>query len=288
MDAALQILPTPAGLALAAIAVALGAPLFSDGLRAFRLRRHLAALAVTPLTPSTNGFSHARGNVALESPLFSPLGGEPCAGFQLEIEGEGRSVRRRIEVRRPFRIVDGDVSARVPAGAGSWVLEATATRRIAADEPLSENLAALLGRVPEAIWLRRAGAVLRLTEYALVAGRECHVVGVARSAAAVAYATELEVARTGTDDAIADAEPLMMAAPAATSMSRSAAARADVAFSSGEHLDFLLVSDRAPGREHLAVPALRVVGLVLGPALSMAGILYLAAVADALRAAGRM
>ena len=80
MDGVLQILPTPAGLTFAAIAVALGAPLFSDGLRALRLRRQLEALRETGLTDSLAGFAHARGRVALDSPLFSPLSGEPCAG----------------------------------------------------------------------------------------------------------------------------------------------------------------------------------------------------------------
>lgn len=281
MDPALQILPSPVGLVLAAVAVALGAPIFSDGLRALRLGRQLRSLSEAPLTPSSSGFAHARGTVALESPLFSPLGGEPCAGFQLEIEGEGRSVRRRIEVRRPFRIVADGVTARVPGEAGEWRLEATGTRTISADQPLSENLLALLGHVPEAVWLRRAGVPLKLTEYALLAGRECHVVGMVRGAAAVAYAESRNAMRTGTDDAV------IAGAPALAPRGATAAA-ADVAFSSGEHLDFLLVSGRAPRSEELHTSALRALGVLLGPALTLAGILYLAAVADALRATGRL
>ena len=55
----------------------------------------------------------------------------------------------------------------------------------------------------------------------------------------------------------------------------------------GEFLDFLLVSDRAPAARDLAVPAWRTVGAFAGPALSLLGLLYLAAAADQLRALGR-
>jgi len=276
MGLPVQLLPTPAGLALAMIAVALGAPIFSDGLRALRLHRSLGALRHAPLDADTDGFSHASGTVVLDSPLFSPLSGRPCAGFVLEVASEARPVRRRLEMRRPFRLVEGGVAARVPSAHGRWACQPTATRRIGPQEPLSENLAHLLAGVPEATWLRRGGATLELTERALLAGSTCHVVGVARSAASVAYAEALEVERTGTDDV---ALTIMGGRPAAEPPA--------IAFSSGEALDFLLVTDREPARELLAISPLRVIGVALGPVLSLAGIFYLAAVADALRAAGR-
>ena len=291
MDPALQILPTPAGLALAAVAVALGAPLFSDGLRALRLRRQLAALKDAPLTNSADGFGHSRGVVALESPMFSPLSRQPCAGFRLEIAAEGRSVRRHLEVRRPFRLVDNGLSALVPANAGRWVCGETATRRIEAADGLSENLKSLLGRLPEVVWMRRAGIAFTLTEHALLAGAECHVVGTVRSAASLAYVGALELERTGTDDSVVTISAEEERPPYGRRASDSALAAPGaptLAYSSGENLDFFLVTDRAPHPELLRVSMLRVFGVVLGPILSLAGILYLAAVADALRATGRM
>ncbi len=293
MDAALQFLPTPAGLSLAALGIVLGAPLFSGGLRAMRLRRHLARLRLDPLGASTDGFTHARGRVALESPLFAPLSAVACAGFRLEIAAEGRPVRRAIEERRSFRLVDGGVTARVPA-AGRWECGVTATRRLAPGDPLSENLAALLARVPEVAWLRRMGVALTLTERALPAESECHVVGVARSAAALAYAESVQLERTGTDDVVAVSPAAEARAgfpvpvPVVAAANVAAGSAPAVGFSGGDHLEFLLVSDREPEPEWLRVPAWKTAGLVLGPALSLAGIFYLAAVGDALRAAGRL
>ena len=55
----------------------------------------------------------------------------------------------------------------------------------------------------------------------------------------------------------------------------------------GELLDFLFVSDRAPVARDLAVPAWRALGVFAGPALSLLGLLYLAAAADHLRTLGR-
>jgi len=282
----IHFLPTPLGLVLSAVAVVLGAPLFADGLRSLRLRRHLLSLRETGLESTTHGFTHVRGRVALESPLFSPIGQEPCAGFRLEIRGEGHAVRRSVEVRRTFRLVDRDVIARVAGEPGRWRIEPTASRRIAANEPLSEHLAALLAGVPEAAWLRRAGVPLVLTEHALLAGRECHVVGSAQSTAAVAYAETGEALRTGTDADVVTTDDLLAVAakPAAAGALPSAP---EVTISTGEHLDFLLVTDRAPSPGDLHVAAPRVAGVLLGPMLTLAGMFYLAAAADSVRAAGR-
>ncbi len=274
----LVIQPSPASLVLAAIAVALGAPLFSDGLHALRLRRRLARLRLEPLSPSSDGFTHARGIVRLESPLFSPLGGRPCAGYRLVIAGEGTAVRRVVDDHRDFRLLDGQVAARVAGNAGAWDMQVTATRRIGANEPLTENLRSLIGRVPEAAWLRRRGVALLLEERALLAGGECHVIGFAHPAAPAA-AAEPEWARTGTDDAVA-------AVPAFHGPA--GAGGPALALDGGEHLDFLRVFDREPEPPRLRIAPLRVVGLVLGPLLTLTGLLYLAAVADLLRAHGRL
>lgn len=281
------ITPSPAGLALAAAAVALGAPWFSDGLHALRLRGRLARLRLDPLSPSADGFTHARGVVTLDSPLFTPLGGQPCAGFRLQVSGEGTAVRRALEVRRGFRLMDGEVAARVPGSAGHWELQVTGTRRVAAGEPLTENLEALLEGLPEAVWLRRAGATLVLEERALLAGSECHVVGVARAVPARITFVEEELARTGTDDAAVRGEQTVLRAMARGESSRSPS-EPEVAFDANEPIDFLRVSDRAPSPAELRIPAARVAGLVFGPLLSLAGILYLAAVADLLREHGRL
>ena len=280
MDPGFAITASPVGLVLAAAAVALGAPMFSDGLRALRLRRHFAKLEREPLTPSTNGFAHVRGLVALESPLFSPLAALPCAGFVLEIEGERTALRRVVEVRRNFRLVDQGIAARVPGAAGRWDIQTGATRRVAADEPLSENLAALIGQVPEAMWLRERGVALLLRERVLGAGTVCHVVGTVRSADSLVYAEGVSVVRTGTDDL-----PVEVAAPEGRI---AGGAPAELAIHSGEHLDFLLVSDREPDRERLRISGLRAMGVVLGPALTLSGMLYLAAVADRMRSVGRL
>ena len=286
MDLGFAILPTPAGLVLGASAVVLGAPLFNDGLRALRLRRLFSSLREAPLTPDTQGFAHARGEVMLESPLFSPIGARPCAGFQLEVAGVGRSIRGVVEERRGFRIGQGGVIARVPGGIGRWNLDPTATRTIEPGEPVSANLAALLQRVPEAVWLRRAGVTITLTERALLAGRPCHVVGTVRSAQAVSYEDEMSLERTGTDDVDLMAEALAVSA-AVGAVSKHTPAEPTLAFGGGEHLGYLLVSSGPPTPTLLRVSPLRVAGVALGPALTMTGILYLAALADVLRAAGR-
>jgi len=285
--APIQFLPSPLGLGLAAAAVVLGAPLFSDGLRALRLRRHLLSVRETGLDGTTHGFAHVRGHVALESPLFSPLGGEPCAGFQLEIQGEGHPVRRRVAVQRAFRLVDRGASAHVSGDAAHWDLEATATRRIAPEETMSEGLTALLADVPEAVWLRRAGVPLVITERALLAGRECHVVGFARSTAAIAYATPEVVMRTGTDAGDLVTDDLLAAVATPPARTRVPLTEPAVTLSTGEHLDFLLVSDRAPSAAQLRIPSWRAIGVVAGPALTLAGMFYLAAAADFVRAAGK-
>ena len=275
MDLTQLVHPTAGGLACAIGAVVAGAPLFSDGLRSLRLRRHVAGLTEKPLADDLAGFAHVSGAVALESPMFTPLSAAPCAGFQLVVHAVGAPVVRTVEERRPFRLTGRDASARLDSTDGCWSLPATAEREVAADEPLTGSLARLLEQVPEALWWRRAGGRLRLVERALLAGSPCHVVGFARRSHPLEQPAALEFVRTGTDATF-------------EAVSAAAATQAcELWLGPGEFLDFLFVSDRAPAARDLAVPAWRVLGAFAGPALSLLGLLYLAAAADHLRSLGR-
>jgi hypothetical protein len=264
--------PSAAGLTLAAAAIVAGAPLFASGMRAVRLRKHFRQLRRIPLAELPGGFAHVRGRVALESPLFAPLTATPCAGFQLDVRAEGLSLHRHVDERRAFRLVDGQASALVGTPRGRWLISATGERELKAGQPMTEGLAALLERVPEASWWRRAGGTLRLVEHALPAGAECHVVGTIRPMTAATAAVEW--VRTGTDDAHVATASGVMPDP-------------DLWIGGDDHLDFLLVSDQPPGEEDLRVPARRALGVLVGPALSLSGMLYLASVADYLRSLGR-
>jgi hypothetical protein len=275
MDLALLVHPTAGGLACAVGAVVSGAPLFSDGLRSLRLRRHLADLAETPLAADLAGFVHVHGTVTLDSPMFTPLSAVPCTAFQLEVHTVGAPIVKIVEERRPFRVTGRGASARLESTAGRWSLSATAEREIAADEPLPQSLSRLIEQIPEALWWRRAGGRLRLVERALLAGSSCHVVGFARQAHSLQQLEDLEVVRTGTDGALDVAVTGTMAQAC------------ELWLGPGEFLDFLFVSDRAPAARDLSVPAWRTLGAFAGPALSLLGLFYLAAAADHLRTLGR-
>jgi len=281
MNLGFEIHPTGPGLACAAVAVAAGAPLFSDGLRALRLRRGLATLEPVRVDRTVTGLVHLFGRVALESPLFAPLSGRPCAGFRLEVRAVGLPTLGATEERRRFTLVDGDKTARVLEQRGRWELSATAERDVAPGESLSDYLIALVHRIPEMTWARSSGATLHLVERALLAGTDCHVIGLARRGRAQEVEAELELTRTGTDDV---AWPSTTASQVAASHGREV--EPDLWVGSGDHLDFLYVTDRKPDQRHLGLPAWRVVGTVVGPALSLAGLSYLAGALDSLRAMG--
>ena len=311
MDLSLQ--PTVAGAALAAVAVAGGAPMFSDGLRTLRLRRQFANLSERPLEEEPTGFVHTRGRVVLDSPLFSPLSGKPCAGFRLEVRGGGIRSAAAVEERRPFRIASGDTTARILAGGGRWRLSETDRRDVGPDEALSENLSALLQNCPEVAWLQRRRLPIVLSERALFAGAESHVVGYARHARPYELPPEMELMRTGTDDVVRPvtgrAEPveIEMTASRGTAADgtngqakrggpfgierrmpgRPFPGEVDLWVDGGGILDFVLVSDAPPARQELAMSRWRTLGLLLGPALSLTGLLYLAHAADQLHSQGR-
>jgi hypothetical protein len=275
MDLAQLVHPTAGGLACAVGAVVSGAPLFSDGLRSLRLRRHFAGLAERPLTEDLAGFVHVIGTVTLDSPMFTPLSAAPCVAFQLEVHTVGAPIVKTVEERRPFRVTGREASARLESIAGRWSLSATAEREVAAGEPLPRSLSRLVDQVPEALWWRRAGGKLRLVERALLAGSSCHVVGFARRVHSLDHLEGLEVVRTGTDGAL---DVAVASVPAQV---------CELWLGPGELLDFFFVSDREPATSDLAVGAWRTLGAFAGPALSLLGLLYLAAAADQMRALGR-
>jgi len=289
MDLILFAHPTAGGLAGAVGAVVAGAPLFSDGLRALRLRRRLRHLDAARVPSGEGGFAHLQGTVALESPLFAPLSARPCTAFRLELRAEGAPIAATVGDERSFRVVTHEALAHVEAEDVRWVLPQTAERVVAASDPLSGTLARWLERAPEVLVWRRAGGRLRLVERALVAGAACHVVGHVERVHTAVPAAEVEcetvLLRTGTDDVPE------IAAGTAGFASRSRATREPAGTAEPElwigpdgAVDFTLVSDHAPAAADLAVPGWRVLGLLTGPALTLLGLLYLA---DALRALGR-
>jgi hypothetical protein len=283
MDSA-SFTPHVVGLAMAAGAVVAGVPLFSAGMSALRLRRSLASLApgddanATPATrpvsqalPESEGFAHLHGRTALESPLFSPLSGVPCAGYDLEVSAVGAHLRRTISQRRVFRVLVGRSAAHIHPAPGRWDVGVTAEREIQPDSPVSEGLAALIAHAPEAQWWRRKGGTLYLVERALKVGAECHVVGYVRHASVV-MASATEWLRTGTDDA-----------PVAVTNGASG----EVTIGSGDPAEFLLVADRAPHPRELRIPLWRAAGAFAGPLLGLLGVLYLASAAQYFRGLGR-
>jgi hypothetical protein len=265
--------PSVAGAIAAAAAVAGGAPLFSEGLRALRIARLAVGLTERPLADRPTGFTGLSGQVALDSPLFSPLTHQPCAGFRLSVASHERGQIAAIEERRPFRIVAGDVSARIAGPVAHWRLSAGTRREIRADESLSAHLAALIERSAEASWLRRSGATLVFTEHLLAGGATAHVVGHVRQARPY-EATERVWARTGTDDAVG----------AVTVSVRSD--EPDLWIDEGGSLECLIVSDHPVHEVRLRHTRVRMLGLVIGPLLSLAGLLVLARLAERWMPAG--
>ncbi len=275
---ALVLHPSGAGVAIAAIALAAGAPLFSDGLAALRLRRRFGALRHAALGDRPSGVVHVSGRVALESPLFAPLSGRPCAGFRLAVTTAQHPEPQHVDEWRDFRIVEEDTTAHVRSRSARWDLMVTGWRDVPAGDRLTEHLHALLDRVPETRWLRDSGAPLRLVEHALLAGGACHVVGMAHRATTQVFADQVVLARTGTDDAEVTIDRLVATA--------TAHGAPDLWIGPDEASEFLLIADSPPRLERLHVPLLRLAGLALGPALSLAGMLYLARAADWLRMHG--
>jgi len=276
MNLTLELMPTPAGLVMAGVAIAVGAPWFSDGLRAVRLMRGLKGIRKRNLVDAGTGLQHVHGQVALESPLFSPLSGVPCAGYALDVADANGEHPSRIETLRPFRLVSRDATARVDADGARLLLKEGQHRVVAAHEALGSSLQALLDRVSDAEARRRRGESITLVERVLPAGAHAHVVGMVRHSMSPSAVAEIELRRTGTDDVVET-----------TSTFIAAAREPDLWINAGEHLQMLMVLDREPAASELRVAPARVSGILFGPLLTLAGMLFLAHLADQLRAAGR-
>jgi hypothetical protein len=278
----MELEPSFGGATLAVAAVAAGAPLFQDGYRAVRLRRAFSRMRERSLSDLPTGMVHVRGQVALESPLFSPLTGKPCAGFRLEVYSVSARVRGGVEQHRAFRIASNGVVARVWGHRGAWEIGVSDTRAWTPGDMLSANVEALLERVPEWEWLRRRGGPLVLTERALFAGAEIHVVAYGRQSRPLEFAEAEELAATGTDDeGGTSATPIVVSAPRRTRLDPP-----DLLLLPGESLDFLLVTDTAPANLLRRVPAWRSFNAFVGPLLAIGGLAYLAHAIDWLRARG--
>lgn len=267
MDLSLSLPVTPGGVLAAAACAVAGAPLFARGLQAFRVGRRLAGLAERPLAEDADGLVRARGRVALESPLFAPLSGTPCAGFTLEVRGAGSKVGGVVREQRTFRLQSGATSALVQHEASDWHAPVTAQREIQAGESIPERLVTLLDSCSEVRWLRERGVALQIVERALEAGRVVSVVGVAGHERIAAAQDELLLSATGTDGG-AFQIPHVMAAPAID--------RYELRIGTDETLRRVQVFADPP-EAALSVPSRwNELFLVLGPALTLAALLYLA------------
>ena len=260
---------------LAAVAcVIAGGPWFADGLRALRQRRALAALRSGADARLREGPVTVRGIVVLDSPLFAPLSGRPCAGYMLEVGSTPATMLGRVSDTRAFRLATRDGIAEVEAADGLWEMAISSERTVGSVSELSENLRVLLASTPELRWLVAHGGPLVLRERALLAGSVAVVLGVATALAVPALAEPMAFARTGTDDSA-----WIVNAPGATAPASTTPAWC---IGAGEPFEHCVVSDGAPETWRFAPPAWRLLGTVLGPTLSLAGLLMLA------EAAGRV
>jgi hypothetical protein len=255
----------------AAGCVVAGAPLFASGLRALRLRHALAGLKERPLDADVAGLVLVSGKVSLEGPLFAPLSGKPCAGYTLEVSGKDTRVGGTVHELRPFRLTSGGVSARVVPEHVRWMGAVTSERTVTASETLPEKLTEMLDRSVEVRWLLNRKVTLRIVERALSVGAEVFVTGVVRGAATVAMVESVELAATGTDGPMFD-----YGASGSGDAYDNAGMHPGLWIEAEEPFDRVLVTDAPPTPESLMPRAWRLTLLVLGPLVTLAGILYLA------------
>lgn len=269
MPTPFEIPVTTAGMLAAVACVVAGGPLFAGGLRALRERRLLAGLSRSPVRARTYGFMHVAGTVALESPLFSPLSMRPCAGFRLEVRAGDGAAGGRVSQQRGFRLVSGEDEAFVEADAGEWIMPVTAEREVAAGEQVSANMAALLERDETLRWLRDRRAPMRIVERALEAGARVEVIGCAGESEPVAPAEPEWLAATGTDGG---GFPAVAAVPPA---------RPSLHIRGADPIELRVVAGDPADPARFSPPPWRTAGLVLGPLLSLAGLVYLVHAAEA-------
>jgi hypothetical protein len=250
----------PASAVLAVLCVVVGGPWFADGLRALRARRALRALPGAAGARMAGGPLHLHGRVALESPMFAPLSGRPCASWELHLRDERGMFAGRANEARDFRLVLEDGALQVPAES-EWRLGVTGERTFGSPAEMSEHLLALLERSAELRWLTARGSAVTVAERALYAGAEAHVLGVGMRGAVTAH-EPVALARTGTDDIAWHDEPQVTVG--------------DGQLVPCADLDRCIVSDHALEPRRLAPPLWRAHGVLFGPALALAGLLELA------------
>ena len=270
MEPFLSIPLTPGGVLIAALLVVAGAPLFARGRAAWNLRWRLARLATEPLVPEAEGVVRARGRVVLDGPLFAPLSGQPCAGYELYARGSGSAVGGVVRDLRQFRLEGELASALVSPMHSEWHLPVTGRRVLAAGEKLPERLRPLLESRAEIRWLMERGVALEVVERALCAGAEVSVLAVAQTERAESVMVEEELAATGTDGAFA--APRLVPGPDPAGPQLKLVTNSDL---ERGHV----FADPADAR-HDGPPAWQVMLLFVGPALSFAGLLYLAQLAE--------
>lgn len=194
---------TALGLLAATACVVAGGPMFAAGRRALRLRHVLGSLEEKPLEPDASGWVLVRGRVALAGPMFAPLSGKPCAGYELDVCGERSRVGGIVSERRPFQLESGANSAFVSPDGARWRAPVTGERTLGVTEPIPERLGELLETNAEIRWLRSRRVPLRIVERALEAGSEVTVLARARAERTDVSTETVELAATGTDDGLA-------------------------------------------------------------------------------------
>jgi len=265
MDPLLVLPLTPGGVLLAVACAIAGAPVFARGLRALRARRALAGLQEVPLAEEVAGVVRVTGKVTLESPLFGPLSGKQCAGYDLVVCGVGSAVGGTVRERRSFRLESGDASARVMPENADWYMPVTAKKTLAAGEATTERLRALLASSPELRWLHGRRVALELVERSLEAGRNVSVVAVARTDVIFHLPAEEELAATGTDGPFA--APRLFSVPESEDR--------ELVLESGEALERVQVHADPPRRAAVLPSRWRASLAFIGPALTLVALLYL-------------
>ena len=264
---------TPGGMLFAAAAVVAGAPIFAHGRRSYLMRQSFRGLSERPLSEDGLGLVRVRGRVALEGPLFAPLSGTPCAGFQLEVRGQGSSIGGAIGEKRAFRLQSGETSALVPHEDCDWHSPVTAQREVGPGTQVSERLAALLDSNNDVRWLRKRGVTLQVTERALEAGRVVSVVGVTRHERVFAHADGGQLLATGTEGGGFQRPELLPSLPLDSY---------ELRFGTDDTLARVQVFADPPDAKLPLPSRWHDLLLLVGPAVSLAGLLYLARAAEPL------
>ncbi len=174
---------------------------------------------------------------------------------------------------RQFRLEGELASALVSPVNSEWHLPVTGRRIVAAGEKLPERLRTLLESRAEIRWLLERGVALEVVERSLCAGAEVSVLAMAQTERAQAFMVEEELAATGTDGAFSG--PRLVPGPDPEGP--------QLKLVSGSDLERGHVFADPADARHEGPPAWQVLLLFLGPALSFAGLLYLAQLAEPFR-----